>query len=128
MFNLQVFLRTQNLQRLLITPSVICKHYTLGYVHARMQLHIFLFRFYYIVKPNSMVLQLKNIYLQSTLQHRLRGPKHLQSPPLPVAFLLFLYQCCGVVWYETTATHATVRMSVSNQHRGFIASGECTYP
>ena len=44
------------------------------------------------------------------------APKHLQSPLLPVAFLLLLHQYCGVVWYETTAlTSVTVRLSVSNK-------------
>ena len=44
------------------------------------------------------------------------APKHLQSLPLPVAFLLLLHQYCGVVWYETTAlTSVTVRLSVSNK-------------
>ena len=41
--------------------------------------------------------------------------KHLQSPPLPVAFLIFLHQYCGIVRYEMTAICATVKMSVSNK-------------
>ena len=37
----------------------------------------------------------------------------------------FLHQYCGMVWYETTAICATVRMSVSN--KDFIASGKLCY-
>ena len=68
-----------------------------------------------------------SFYLQVILLHMLQGPKHSQSPPLPVAFLLILHQFCGIVWYETTATCATVRMSVSNKCRDFIASGKSCY-
>ena len=37
----------------------------------------------------------------------------------------FLHQYCRIVWYETTAICATVRMSVSN--KDFIASGKLCY-
>ena len=53
---------------------------------------------------------------QAALLHMLQGPKKLATPPLPVAFLFFLHQCCGIVWYETTATCTTVRVSVSNKY------------
>ena len=62
-----------------------------------------------------------NLYLRAAPLHMLQGPKHLLSPPLPVAFLLFLHQYCGIVWYETTATCATVRMSVSNKCKDFYS-------
>ena len=53
-------------------------------------------------------------------------PKHLQSPLLPVAFLLLLHKYCGIVWYETTATCATVRMSaISSKWKDFCS--ECIY-
>ena len=58
-------------------------------------------------------------YLQAVLLHMPQWPKHMQSPPLPVAFLLLLHQCCGIVWYETTATCTTVRMSVSSKWNDF---------
>ena len=50
-----------------------------------------------VLMPHLEYTSTQNFYLQETLQHILQGPKHLQSPPLPVAFLFFLHQCCGIV-------------------------------
>ena len=46
----------------------------------------------------------KNLYtlwthFNSALLQTLQGKTCLQSPPLPVAFMLFLHQYCGIVWY-----------------------------
>ena len=37
-----------------------------------------------------------NLYLQAVHLHMLQRPEHLQSPSLPVAFLLFLHQYCEI--------------------------------
>ena len=50
-----------------------------------------------VLMPHLQYFSSHNLYLQAALQHILQGPKHLQSPPLPVAFLFFLHQCCVIV-------------------------------
>ena len=38
-----------------------------------------------------------NFYLQAIFQNLLQEASHLHPPPLPVTFLLFLHQYCGIV-------------------------------
>ena len=74
------------------------------------------------------------LYLQAVLLHTLQGPKHLQSPPLPVAFLFFLHRYCGIVWYETLqlvqlsecqwATSAAI--FIANEKLLFFCNNNCS--
>ena len=50
-----------------------------------------------VLMPHLNYLPTHSFYLQAALQHILQGPKYSQSPPLPVSFLFFLHQYCGIV-------------------------------